>query len=90
MSMVNKCINGEVMSAEKQTVSNVIDLYNGYEAVVNLRTIMGHSIVWDIQRLINKKNKNAEVEEKFFISAFFYKEIIKEKEQKRYTFALFY
>lgn len=48
MSMVNKCTNGEVMSAEKQTVSNVIDLYNGYEAVVNLRTIMGHSIVWDI------------------------------------------
>ena len=48
MSMVNKCVNGEVMSAEKQTVSNMIDLYNGYEAVVNLGTIMRHSIVWDI------------------------------------------
>ena len=48
MSMVNKCTNGKVMSAEKQIVSNVIDLYNGYEAVVNLGTIMGHSIVWDI------------------------------------------
>lgn len=48
MSMVDKCVNGEVMSAEKQIVSNVIDLYNGYEAVVNLGTIMGHSIVWDI------------------------------------------
>ncbi|MBM6761493.1 hypothetical protein [Megamonas hypermegale] len=48
MSMVDKCVNGEVMSAEKQIVSNVIDLYNGYEAVVNLGTIMGYSIVWDI------------------------------------------
>lgn len=48
MSMVNKCANGKVMNTEIQTVGRVIDLYNRYEAVVNLGTIMGHSIVWDI------------------------------------------
>lgn len=33
MSMVNKCTNGKVMSAEKQTIGNMIDLYNRYESV---------------------------------------------------------
>lgn len=54
MSMVDKCVNGEVMSAEKQIVSNVIDLYNRYESVAigaiaaaNLGIIIRYLIITD-------------------------------------------